>query len=75
VSLRSFILWFMPDAMKKAAEADSRAWIGTCKHCGAGNSIWDIGGIRYKAAGEPITRVRCPKCGKFGFVTFRKCKT
>jgi transposase-like protein len=74
MSLRRFILWFMPEAMKKAAEANSRAWLSTCKHCGAENSVWDIGGIRYKAAGEFMTRVKCQNCGKFGFTTFTQRK-
>jgi ribosomal protein S27E len=72
VSLRNFILWFMPARMKAAAEADSRTWVGACKHCGAETSVWDIGGIRYKAAGQPTTRVKCSTCGKFSFVKFRK---
>lgn len=70
--LRGFIMWFMPAEMKKAAEADSRAWVGACRQCGATNSIWDLGGIRYKAAGEPTMRVKCPKCGAISFTTFRK---
>lgn len=72
MSLRGVIMWFMPAGMKKAAEADSRAWAGECKHCGAINSIWDLGGIRYKASGEPTMRIKCRGCGKFGFSTFRK---
>ncbi len=72
MSLRSLILWLMPAKMKAEAEADSRTWIGTCKHCGAETSIWDIGGIRYKGRGERTTRVKCQKCDKPGFMTFRK---
>lgn len=72
MSLRGLILKFMPAKMKAAAEADSRTWIGACKHCGAETSIWDIGGIRYKGSGRSTTRVKYAKCGKSGFVTFRK---
>ena len=43
---------------------DSKRYRFTCS-CGKETSIWDIGGIRYKAAGKPITGVKCPLCGKF----------
>lgn len=75
MSLRKVILWFMPAKMKAAAEAESRAWISTCQHCGAGTSIWDLGGIRYKATGEPTTRAKCAGCGRYSSMTFRKLKS
>jgi endogenous inhibitor of DNA gyrase (YacG/DUF329 family) len=70
--VRRLIMWFMPDTMKAAAEAESRAWIGQCPNCGTRNSIWDVGGIRYKAAGRPTIRVKCPTCGKTAPTAFRK---
>jgi len=74
MSLRNFIMAFMSEDMKRKAEADSRTWIGLCRQCGAANSIWDIGGIRYKGTGRKHTRVKCPKCGKLSFHTFEKVK-
>ncbi len=70
--MRGLVMRFMSDETKKKAEAESRAWIGVCKHCGTENSIWDIGGLRYKAAGRPTKLVRCPKCHKVGPHTFEK---
>lgn len=34
--------------------------------CPAGHvtSIWDMGGIRFGAAGHPIRRGKCATCGK-----------
>ena len=57
-------LALMPDHWAAAAEAESRRWVMTCPRCGATQSIWDIGGIRYKAKGEPRIRVRCGSCGE-----------
>lgn len=74
MSLRGFAMTFMPDGMKKKVEADSRSWIGLCRKCGAANSIWDVGGIRYKAAGRKRARVKCPKCGEVSFHTFEKVR-
>ncbi len=43
-------------------EAESRMWMFTCD-CGEAWSIWDAGGVRYKAAGEPMKLSECPGCG------------
>ena len=32
--------------------------------CGKQSNIWDIGGVRYKASGKPLTWIKCPYCGK-----------
>jgi ribosomal protein S27E len=50
-----------------AMEAHSRAWLVRCPNCGHERSIWELGGIRYKAAGNPRLRLTCPKCGKAGW--------
>jgi len=50
-----------------AMEAHSRAWMVQCTHCGFERSIWDLGGIRYKAAGKPRMLMRCAKCGTRGW--------
>ncbi len=55
------------DETAAAMEAHSRAWLVTCPNCGHVRSIWDLGGIRYKAAGNPRTYQRCPGCGKGGW--------
>ena len=70
--MRAFIMRFMSAETRQKAETESRAWIGTCKHYGAENSIWDVGGLRYGAAGKPTKLVRCPKCRKVGPHTFTK---
>jgi len=67
MSLRSLILRFMSPARRAAAEAESRAWMATCPSCGQSSSIWDLGGLRYKAAGKPLRRLRCRSCGKAGW--------
>jgi hypothetical protein len=46
-------------------EAESRAWKTRCSKCDHESSIWETGGIRYKAVGNPRKMFRCPHCGKF----------
>jgi hypothetical protein len=50
-----------------AMEAESRAWMVQCPHCGAERSVWASGGIRYKAAGTSRLYRRCFACGKRGW--------
>ena len=46
-------------------EADSRAWMMRCS-CGFARSIWELGGIRWKANRKALTfsYMQCPQCGK-----------
>lgn len=45
------------------AKTESLKWLFDCE-CGNTFSVWEIGGIRYKAAGNPSKLVQCPKCKK-----------
>lgn len=51
-----------PKRWAAAMEAESRRWIMVCP-CGRETSIWDAGGVRYKAVGNPKRLYRCPQCG------------
>ncbi len=72
MSLRDLILRFMSPKMRAEAEADSRKWAATCPRCQRVNSMWDVGGMRYRAVGNPVTLVRCAHCGKASFMRFQK---
>jgi len=50
-----------------AVEAESRAWMVQCPHCGAERSVWESGGIRYRAAGSSRLYRRCFACGRRGW--------
>lgn len=53
-------------------EAESKLWRFTCKHCNKEASIWDVGGIRYKATGTPSKKLQCPSCQKTAMNTIYK---
>ena len=72
MSLRDFIIGFMSPAMKADAETESRKWVATCPRCQQESSVWDMGGVRYKAYGMKTTLVRCPKCGKRSFMQIHR---
>lgn len=59
----------VPRSWTTAMEAESRAWMVRCRACGYERSIWDLGGIRWKATGSKLTWSRCANCGKWGWQT------
>lgn len=61
--LRKLIVRFFPNLAAKI-EADSRRWMVHCKHCGFERSVWDYGGMRYKARGTVWRYGRCANCGR-----------
>ena len=67
-----FIFRFVSPATAAAMEADSRAWKFHCANCGHSQSIWDVGGIRYKAYGNPYQLRRCANCGKVSWQRLAK---
>jgi hypothetical protein len=57
-----FFSAIFPKSWAESMEADSRKWMVRCK-CGFAKSVWDWGGIRWKAAGKPRWYLKCPDCG------------
>ena len=54
-----------------AIRAETREWLIECK-CGHKRDLWDAGGVRYRAAGEPREYYKCPRCGKRTWHKIRK---
>lgn len=71
--IRSFLLGLVPNRLARSMEAESRGWVVRCP-CGAETSVWEMGGIRWGASGNPRRRVRCGDCGDvfFGRLERRK---
>lgn len=61
--LRKLIFALVSKKTAQAMETESRRWTFICKNCGKETSIWEIGGIRYKAVGNQKTYMKCPACG------------
>ena len=45
-----------------AIQKESMEWKFICPTCTKTTSVWEIGGVRYKASGTPKMRIKCPKC-------------
>lgn len=39
----------LPQSWYEAIRSESESWIFTCPECGVARSVWEIGGVRYKA--------------------------
>ena len=55
-----------PDVAAKM-EAESRTWMIRCPYCGYERSVWEMGGVRYKASGTSRQLRRCPQCGRLSW--------
>ncbi|MBM3200226.1 hypothetical protein FJZ53_04775 [Candidatus Woesearchaeota archaeon] len=49
----------------KGVVKESKSWHFVCKTCGYKKSVYDSGGIRYKAKPNKVALGRCPVCKKF----------
>lgn len=61
--LQELLATLLPDAWAASMEDESRAWRMKCP-CGTETSIWDMGGVRWKAGGQPKRVGTCGKCGR-----------
>jgi rRNA maturation endonuclease Nob1 len=62
--IQRLILSVVPAAWGAAMERESRQWMLQCQACQHEVSIWDLGGIRYRAYGNSRKFLRCPACGR-----------
>ena len=70
--IQKFFMAIFPASWARSMEADSREWMMRCR-CGFERSIWDMGGIRWKARGTSRNYMRCQGCGKRSWqTTYRK---
>ena len=69
-----FITALVPRAWAESMERESREWMARCPGCGHARSIWDLGGIRWKAAGNPKRFLTCAGCGASSWHVIEKKK-
>jgi hypothetical protein len=63
---QKLLMAIVPRRWADEMEAESRSWMLRCKVCGLERSVWEMGGVRWKAAGCPSRRRHCPRCGQTG---------
>lgn len=70
-SIQKFFKTVFPASWAASMEAESRSWMMRCP-CGFERSIWDIGGIRWKAKGTKKNYKLCPSCKELNWHTIEK---
>ena len=70
-TVQKLFRFILPSKAFAAVEAGTRKWIAVCS-CGHKRDYFELGGIRYKAAGNPKILLKCPKCQKATMHLVRK---
>ncbi len=65
--LRKIISRLAPGLMQRI-EAESRRWLMQCPRCGFEISVWEYGGLRYRALGTVYRLGRCRNCKRIGML-------
>jgi DNA-directed RNA polymerase subunit RPC12/RpoP len=61
LSEHKFLRFILPARAFEAIKTDTKQWLIECK-CGHLRDLWNEGGVRYKASGEPRQYIKCPEC-------------
>ena len=61
--IQRFFMKVLPRSWAESMRADSLRWTMRCT-CGFEQSIWEMGGIRWKATGNSRNLLRCRQCGR-----------
>jgi hypothetical protein len=62
--IQRFFMAIFPKSWSDDMRAESERWIIRCLTCGKSRSVWEVGGIRWKAASVgKRTRIKCAQCG------------
>lgn len=60
--LQKLIKSILPKNLSDKIEAESRSWMVQCPNCKYERSYWDMGGLRWGAAGNPKINKLCSNC-------------
>lgn len=62
--IQRFFTRVLPPSWALDMRDESMHWMVRCPNCGNERSVWEMGGIRWKAAGNPRRLMTCPHCGQ-----------
>jgi hypothetical protein len=71
--IQKIVTNWLPAKWGDALRADSEKWLLTCPKCGFVQSVWDIGGVRYKgySKGKRVG-VRCLSCKQWSMMPMER---
>ena len=63
--IQKFVTTVLPKSLRQAIQHESQNWLLRCPDCDSVQSVWDLGGIRFKAAStNKKILARCPHCSQ-----------
>jgi hypothetical protein len=62
--IQRLVSGLVPRTCGASMEAESHTWLVRCLSCGFERSIWELGGVPWKASGTSWTWSRRPNCTK-----------
>lgn len=63
--IQKLVTNLLPAKWAADIQAESQGWLLRCPTCGTARSVWEMGGIRYKASAKGRTvYAMCPTCGQ-----------
>ena len=67
--IQKFVTTVLPKSWGQAIQTESQNWLLRCPACDSVHSVWDLGGIRFKAASShKKVMVRCPQCSQISMM-------
>lgn len=71
--IQKFVTTVLPAKWSAAMRAESESWLLACPKCGFVQSVWDIGGVRYKGVskGKRVS-VRCLSCKQWSMMPMER---
>ena len=70
-AMQRFLRFILPARALEAVRQGTKLWLAECP-CGYKRDLWDSGGVRYKAAGNPLSLSYCPECDRNRMFLIRK---
>ncbi len=61
--IQGLLITLLPKTWVDKMRTESQTWMVRCP-CGYERSVWDLGGVRWKARGNPRLFRMCSKCGQ-----------
>jgi uncharacterized Zn finger protein len=74
--IQNLVTSLLPKEWSAAIQAESESWLLACSVCGSVRSVWEVGGVRFKAAsvGKRVM-VRCAQCGQLRLMSMQRKAT
>lgn len=68
--IQKLVMTILPKSWSHAIQRESQNWLLRCPACDAVHSVWELGGIRYKAAtSSKKVRAKCPQCTQISMMS------